>query len=74
MRRKPMSQYDALWKYIKEQNQDEIRLTFFEIEEIIHLPMKHSFLTYKKDLLAYGYNVKKISLKEKWVLFQKNGK
>jgi predicted neuraminidase len=54
-----MSQYDALWKYIKEQNQDEIRLTFFEIEEIIHSPMKHSFLTYKKDLLAYGYNVKK---------------
>ncbi len=69
-----MSQYDALWKYIKEQNQDEIRLTFFEIEEIIHSPMKQSFLTYKKDLLAYGYNVKKISLKEKWVLFQKNGK
>ena len=69
-----MSQYDALWKYIKEQNQDEIRLTFFEIEEIIHLLMKHSFLTYKKDLLAHGYNVKKISLKEKWVLFQKNGK
>ena len=69
-----MSQYDALWKYIKEQNQDEIRLTFFEIEEIIQSPMKHCFLTYKKDLLAYGYNVKKISLKEKWVLFQKNGK
>lgn len=69
-----MSQYDVLWKYIKEQNQDEIRLTFFEIEEIIHSLMKNSFLTYKKDLLAYGYNVKKISLKEKWVLFQKNGK
>ncbi len=69
-----MSQYDALWEYIKDQNQEEIRLTFLEIEEIIHSPMNHSFLKYKKDLLAYGYSVKKISLKEKWVLFQKNGK
>ena len=69
-----MSQYDVLWKYINGQNQDEIQLTFLEIEEIIHSSMNHSFLTYKKDLLAYGYHVKKISLKEKWVLFQKNGK
>ena len=28
----------------------------------------HSFLTYKKELLEYGYEVAKISIKEKYVL------
>ena len=66
-----MSQYDALWEYIKKQNQKEMRLTFMEIENMIHTPINHSFLTYKKELIPYGYQVKKISLKEKWILFEK---
>lgn len=35
------------------------------------LPIDHSFLNAKKELLAYGYQVKKISLKEQTVLFEK---
>ena len=31
----------------------------------------HSFLTYKKELKEYGYEVGKISMKEKTVTFRK---
>lgn len=33
-------------------------------EEITGLPIDHSFLTYKKELLECGYTVTKISMKE----------
>ena len=38
-----------------------------EIEAVID----HSFLTYKKELPACGWNVKKISMKEQTVLFER---
>ena len=35
--------------------------------------MDHSFLSYKKELSEYGYQVGKISMKEQTVLFNKTG-
>ena len=34
-------------------------------------PIDHSFLTYKKELIEYGYKVGKISMKEQTVEFIK---
>ena len=35
------------------------------------LSIDHSFLTYKKELIEYGYKVGKISMKEQKVMFEK---
>jgi hypothetical protein len=69
-----MSKYDNLWKYVKDRNVDTFKLTFDEIEKVAGLPIDHSFLNYKKELLEYGYSVGKISLKEKTVIFNKGKK
>ena len=66
-----MSQYEALWVWIKENGTDSFILTFAEIEKIIGLPIDHSFLTCKKELTDYGYQVGKISMKEQAVAFRK---
>ena len=67
-----MSKYLKLWEYIKEQSSDTLKLTYEEIETIAGVPLDHSFLTYKKELLEYGWQVKKIYMKEKSVEFIKN--
>ena len=64
-----MSKYDVLWAWIKENGTDSFKLTFAEIEQIAGFPIDHSFLTYKKELLDYGYEVKKISMKAQTVAF-----
>ncbi|MDO4489237.1 MAG: hypothetical protein Q4B67_09160 [Eubacteriales bacterium] len=66
-----MDKYEPLWKYIKENGKESFKLSFAEINEIAGLPIDHSFLTYKKNLVAYGYKVSKISMKEETVLFEK---
>ncbi len=66
-----MSKYEPLWNYIKENNKDSYKLTYEEIENILGFPIDHSFLTYKKELISYGYEVAKISMKDKTVLFNK---
>ena len=66
-----MSKYDPLWNWIKDNGTDSFKLTFEEIEKIAGLPIDHSFLNYKKELLDYGFKVGKISLKEKTVAFEK---
>lgn len=66
-----MSKYDVLWNWIKENGTDSFKLTYVEIEQIAGLPIDHSFLTYKKELLDYGYKVGKISMKEQTVTFEK---
>ena len=35
------------------------------------MPIDHSFLKYKKELIKYGYKVVKISMKEQTVIFDK---
>lgn len=49
-----MSKYEPLWKWIKENGTDNFTLTYAEIEEIAGLPIDHSFLTYKRELLDLG--------------------
>lgn len=68
-----MSKYNALWEWIRENGTDSFKLTFDEIGQIAGVPIDHSFLVYKKELMGYGYQVVKISLKEQTVLFQKFG-
>ena len=58
-----MSKYDdALWKYIGEQGENSLKLSFARIEEIAGIPIDHSFLRFKQELPEYGYEVGKISL------------
>lgn len=66
-----MSKYDKLWEYIKEINTDRLLLTYDDIERIAGVPVDHSFLTYKKELLEFGYKVGKISMKLKTIEFVK---
>ncbi len=66
-----MSKYDTLWNWIAENGTDSFKLSYEEIEKIAGLPIDHSFLTYKKELLSYGYQVGKISMKEQTVSFEK---
>lgn len=66
-----MSKYESLWTWIKANGTDSFKLTFAEIEKIAGLPVDHSFLTYKKELLAFGYKVGKISMREQTVAFEK---
>lgn len=67
-----MSKYEKLWKSIQENGSGKITLTFDEVEKILGFKIDHSFLTYKKELLDYGYCVEKISLKQKEVHFIKS--
>lgn len=66
-----MSKYDPLWEYVQKSGNESFKLTFEEIQDIAGIPIDHSFLKYKKELAAYGYQVGKISMKEQTVLFQK---
>lgn len=60
-----MSKYEPLWNYIKDNKKDSYKLTYEEFESILGFPIDHSFLTYKKELISYGYEVVKVSMKEK---------
>ena len=66
-----MSKYDGLWRWIAENGQDYFKLTYTQIKELTGVPIDHSFLSFKKELLDYGYNVVKISMKEETVAFEK---
>lgn len=66
-----MSKYNKLWEYIKENNKDNYELSYKEIKDILGFDIDHSFLTYKKELNNYGYEVSKISMKEKKIIFNK---
>ena len=66
-----MSKYDALWKYVSEEGKNSLKLSYADIENVAGVPIDHSFLTYKKELIEYGYRVGKISMKEQTVEFIK---
>ncbi|MBP3460274.1 MAG: hypothetical protein J6K58_13780 [Lachnospiraceae bacterium] len=65
-----MSKYNSLWEYVQKNGSQSIRLSFKEIENIAQIPIDHSFLKYKKELIEYGYRVEKISMKNQTVIFQ----
>lgn len=66
-----MSKYDALWAYVQKDGSPTLKLTFAQIQEIAGIPIDHSFLKYKKELMDYGYQVGKISMKEQMVIFKR---
>lgn len=66
-----MSKYDPLWNWIKDNGTDSFSLAFDEIEKIAGIPIDHSFLNFKKELLNYGFKVGKISLKNKTVAIER---
>ena len=66
-----MSKYDKLWEYVEAQEGDRLDLGFDEIGEIAGVPIDHSFLNYKKELLAHGWQVEKISMKRQTVSFRR---
>ena len=66
-----MSKYEPLWRYIKDNKKEEYKLTYEDIRSVLGFDIDHSFLKYKKELLEYGYEVVKISIKEKYVLIHK---
>ena len=66
-----MSKYSSLWEYVQSNGRPVLQLTFEEIQNIAGIPIDHSFLNHKKELAEYGYQVGKISLKEKTVIFYK---
>ena len=67
-----MSKYQPLWEHIQTIDAEKLSLSNGEIQSILGFPIDHSFLNYKKELLAYGWNVKKISMKEQTVLFERS--
>ncbi len=66
-----MSKYKPLWNYVKSQETD-FTLTYEQVEKILGFPIDHSFLTFKKELTDYSWQVGKISIKNKTVSFIKN--
>ena len=66
-----MSKYDKLWECVFGDGRNRFTLIFEEIERIAGVPIDRAFLTYKKELAAYGYRVEKISMKAKTVAFRR---
>ncbi len=66
-----MSKYKPLWEYVAKVNEYPLKMSFDDIFSILGFSIDHAFLTYKKEAANYGFIVKKISLKEKTVLFDK---
>jgi hypothetical protein len=64
-----MSKYDPLWKYLQNDGSPVLKLAFDEIKTVIGFGIYHSFLTYKQEAVRFGYQVGKISMKEKYITF-----
>lgn len=62
-----MSKYQPLWQAIQNSGEETLMLTFDRAEELAGVPIDHSFLNCKKELLAYGYKIGKISLKQRTI-------
>ena len=50
-----MSKFYALWDYVEVQDSGTLTLTFEEVERIAGIPIDHSFLTFKQELLPRGW-------------------
>ena len=68
-----MSKYNSLWEYVQSNGNQSFKMTFEEIRDIAGIPIDHTFLKYKKELIDYGYEVGKISMKEQTIIFNKIG-
>lgn len=66
-----MSKYDLLWEHITSRGERSCTLTFDDVAGITGFKIDHSFLNYKKELLRYGYQVGRISLKDETITFER---
>lgn len=66
-----MSKYLPLWESIGNHREKSFVMTYSEIEQILGFPIDHSFLSFKKELTEFGYDVKKISMKNETVCFER---
>lgn len=64
-----MSKFNPLWQHISQNNCE--KLSFEEIKKILGFEIDHSFLTCKTELKEYGFEVSKISMKEKMISFKR---
>ncbi len=64
-----MSKYEPLWQFLKSENREDYNLSYEEIREILGFDIDHLFLNYKKEAEKFGYQVGKISMKNKTVSF-----
>ena len=56
---------------MRESKEQSVALSFEEIENIAGIPIDHSFLKYKGELMEYGWQVEKLSMKKQTVHFGK---
>ena len=66
-----MSKYDPLWRFVQTQDSATLLMSFDQIAALLGFAIDHSFLNFKKELLAYGWSVGKISLKAQTVSFSR---
>lgn len=66
-----MSKYTPLWVWLSGREESACALSFEEIGCLAGVPLDHSFLQYKKELTAFGWQVKKISMKKQVVFFER---
>jgi len=64
-----MSKYQPLWVHIAAMDGEAVTLSFDQVSQVLGFPIDHSFLTFKKELAAYGWQVGPISLKNQTVVF-----
>jgi len=64
-----MSKYEPLWLHIAATEGDVVSLSFDEVAQVLGFPIDHSFLNFKEELAAYGWQVGPISLKNQTVRF-----
>ncbi|GHV39980.1 hypothetical protein AGMMS49546_12990 [Spirochaetia bacterium] len=68
-----MSKYKPLWEHLQMDGSGMLTLTFEELKDILGFDIDHSFLTYKKEAVHFGYTVFNISMKKKYIQFIKSG-
>lgn len=66
-----MSKYLPLWEYVAKSDTFPLKMSFEDIARVLGFCIDHSFLNCKKQAETLGITVKKISLKEKFVIFDR---
>lgn len=67
-----MSKYEPLWIYLSTRPDAHITLTVDRVAEITGFKFDHAFLTFKRELPAYGGRFETLSLKNQTVSFVRN--
>ena len=66
-----MSKYSPLWQFLKNEGNETYQLSFEEIKEILGFEINHSFFNQNKEAKDFGFEIEKISLKQKTVKIRK---